>query len=74
MKTAKQREQDFRKEIQELCDRHGAEIEASDDGEPYGLASPLIRVSMESIYEEDEYVAEFVEFDLGNVYNTRSAQ
>lgn len=74
MKTAQQREQGFRRELQELCDRHGAEIEASDDGAPYGLASPIIRVSMSSIYEKDEQVAEFVEFQLGNVYNTRSAQ
>lgn len=70
MKTAKQREQDFRKELQELCDKHGAEIEADDDGKPYGLASAIIRVSMASIYENNEYVAEFVEFQLGNIYNT----
>ena len=66
MKTAEQREAEFRKELQALLDKHGAELEVTDDGKDYGMHSGVCRITMMSIYDydSDSLVADFCEFEI----------
>lgn len=65
MRPAQQREADFRRELAELLRKHGAEIQVTDDGRPYGLHSGICRVTMEGKYDKDGAVVEdYTEFDL----------
>ena len=66
MVTAKEREDAFRKELQELLDKHGAELTITDDGKPYGLHSGACLVSMGNEFDKStfECVKEFTEFSL----------
>jgi hypothetical protein len=65
VKTAKQREEDFRRELAELLERHGAEIDVTDDGRPFGMQSGVCLVTMGGQYDEDgKTVAEYTEFQL----------
>lgn len=58
------REQEFRDDLRALLAKHNAELEITDDGKPYGMATPIVRVSMESVYEGDKLVKDFCEFEL----------
>jgi len=49
--TSEEREKLFRKELQDLLDKHGAEIEIGDNGEPYGLHSGQVTVYMKAEYD-----------------------
>lgn len=62
--TKEQRELDFRQELEALCGKHGAEIEITDDGRSYGFHSGLCNITMRSIYENDELIAEYCDFNL----------
>ena len=66
MITAKEREDAFRKELQELLDKHGAKLTVTDDGKPYGIHSEACLVSMDSEFDKNtfECVKEFTEFFL----------
>ena len=66
MVTAKEREDAFRKELQELLDKHGAEITITDDVKPYGLHSGACLVSMDSTWNSvtGDCAKEFTEFSL----------
>ena len=46
----------FQRELNALCRKHGAEIRATDDGKPYGLALPLICVSVGIAESESSYI------------------
>ena len=66
MVTAKEREDAFRKELQRLLDKHGAEITITDGGKLYGLHSGACLVSMDSTWDPltGDCVKEFTEFFL----------
>jgi len=66
MKTAEQREKEFRAALAQLLEDHHAELIVTDDHQPYGMHSAICRISMESIYDHksDTLVAEFCEFEL----------
>lgn len=66
MITAKEREDAFRKELQELLDKHGAEPTIKDDGKPHGLHSGACLVSMDSVWNSTtrDCAKEFTEFLL----------
>lgn len=65
MKTKKEREILFREELQDLLDRHGAKMEITDDGQPYGMHQGIVVISMDSKRDQnDEYTEEFTEFTL----------
>lgn len=66
MVTAKEREIAFRKELQKLLDKHGAELTITDDGKPYGLHSGACLVSMDSTWDPltGDCTKEFTEFLL----------
>lgn len=65
MKTAKQRECEFLADLKILLEKHGAEIDITDDGRPYGLHSGVCLVSMSGKYAEDgEMTEEYAEFRL----------
>lgn len=69
MKTAEQRKRDFLKDLAELMKIHGAEMQLTDDGKPYGMHSPLVIVSFSAEYSTDgETLAEFGEFELDSLY------
>lgn len=57
------REQAFREAIAVVCREHGAELNVTDDGRPYGMHSGVLIVSMASVYDGDRLVKEFCEFD-----------
>lgn len=59
-----ERERLFREAIAKVCTEHGAEMEITDDGKPYGMASPILRVTFETKRDEnDEIVADFFSFE-----------
>ena len=64
MKTAIEREAEFRKDLQALLNKHGAELNITDDGKPYGMHRAVCRVEMDGIYENGCTVLEYAEFDL----------
>ncbi len=65
MKTAAEREAAFRKEFDELCKKHNAEVVITDDGKPWGMHSPLVEITMEGQWNSDnETIAEFTLFHL----------
>ena len=65
MKTAKEREAAFRRDLAELLKKHEAEIEVADDGKPYGMHSGIAIVSMDSKWDEHgNQTDEFVEFKI----------
>jgi hypothetical protein len=41
-----EREARFRADLAELLKRHGAEMTITDDGEPWGLHSPIVMIRM----------------------------
>jgi len=53
--TMSDRISDFMRELRDLLERYDAELVAGDDGEPYGLAVPLIRVEFNHPYEVREF-------------------
>ena len=62
MKTAKERESAFRKDLAALLDKHGAELDIDDDGLAWRAK---ITVIMNSRYCDDsEMTHEHREFDL----------
>lgn len=46
MKTAEEREAAFRADLKDLLKRHGAEMDITDDGKPFGLHSPIVIIRM----------------------------
>ncbi len=66
MKNAFERETDFRKDLESLLKKHGAELEITDDGKPYGMSSPIVIISMVRKYdwENDNLDCDFCEFEL----------
>lgn len=65
MKTAKEREEAFRRELAELLQKHDAELQVTDDGRPYGMQSGVCRISMSGKWDADgEPLEEYAEFDL----------
>lgn len=63
MKTKQQREAEFRAAIQAVLREHGAEISVvEDDSRPWSTQGVLF-VSMDSVYDGDEMMAEFCEFE-----------
>lgn len=66
MKTRAEREAEFRKDLQELLLKHGAELHITDDGKPCGMHSSICRVEMEGSYDydNDTMVLPYTEFYL----------
>jgi hypothetical protein len=65
MKTAKEREEAFRRELAELLSKHNAELLVTDDGRSYGMQSGIAEVSMMSEWDADgNQTAEYTEFRL----------
>jgi hypothetical protein len=65
MKTATEREAAFRKDLAELLAKHGAELDITDDGKPYGRHSAIAIVSMMCEYDSDgEVSADYTEFRI----------
>ncbi len=65
MKTAKQREAEFRADLDTLLKNHDAEIDITDDGKGYGAHRGIVIVSMNGSWDGDgEPVAEYAEFQL----------
>jgi hypothetical protein len=63
MKTAKQREADFRADLKALLDKHKAELNITDDGGDYGMQQGVAEVTMISEWDKDgNQTAEFTEF------------
>jgi len=65
VKTSQEREAAFRAALQALLEEHGAEIEVTDDGRPYGMQSGVCLVTLMGQYDKDgETIAEYTEFQL----------
>lgn len=65
MKTANQREAEFRSDLKKLLKKHDAEIEVTDDGASWGMHCGICRVSMSGRWDKNgETVAEYTEFSL----------
>ena len=65
MITKQEREKLFRKELQELLNRHGAEMYVTDDHRPYGMHSGICEVSIDAKYNDEfNCTHEFTEFNL----------
>lgn len=61
--TNEEREKAFREAIARVCTEFKAEIQITDDGKPYGMHSPIMRVTFDTIVENDEIVSDFFSFD-----------
>lgn len=58
-----QREQAFRDAIAKVCAEFNAEIQITDDGKPYGMHSPIMSVTMDTIRNsDDEIIVDFFSF------------
>lgn len=69
MKTAEQTTKEFREDLQNLLNKYGAELEASDHWTGYSECGQDIRmiVTIEAIYDENNNcVQEWTEIDLGS--------
>jgi hypothetical protein len=65
MKTAKEREEAFRRDLAELLAKHEAEMDITDDGKSYGLHSGVCVISMPPRWDSDgDQLAEYTEFRL----------
>ena len=53
MKTSKQCEEEFRKDLAELLAKHNAELTMTDDGRPWGMHSGICIVTMYGKYDEE---------------------
>ena len=65
-KQEQEREQNFRRELQELLARHNARLNITDDGKPYGMHCAICVVEMEGSfdYQNGNLVEPYVEFVL----------
>ena len=65
MKTADQREVEFRSDLEALLKKHKAEIDITDDGRSWGMHSGICRVSIDGVYDANgDVIAEYAEFLL----------
>ena len=65
MQTPKEREDAFRRDLAELLAKHKAELDITDDREPYGLHSGIAVVTMMSEWDDDgNQTADYTEFRL----------
>lgn len=65
MRTPKEREDAFRRDLAELMARHRAELDITDDGKSYGLHQGIAVVTMMSEWDADgNQTAEYTEFRL----------
>ena len=63
MKTKKEREEEFRRDLAELLAKHKAELDITDDGKSYGMHSGIAVVTMMNEWDEDgNQTAEYTEF------------
>jgi hypothetical protein len=65
MRTPKEREDAFRRDLAALLAKHKAELEITDDGKPYGLHSAEAVVTMMGEWDEaGNQTAEYTEFRI----------
>ena len=65
MKTAKEREEAFRRDLAELLVKHNAELEITDDGKSYGMQKGIVVVTMVSEWDADvNLIAAYTDFRL----------
>jgi hypothetical protein len=64
MITKAQRQAEFRKDLEDLLKRHNAEMDITDDGKSYKLHLGVCRISMKSVYENNELAKEYCEFNV----------
>jgi hypothetical protein len=65
MKTAKEREADFRRDLAELLQKHKAELNITDDGMDYGMHCGVALVSMMNEFDADgNEIAQYTEFRI----------
>lgn len=64
MISAKQREVDFRADLQQLLEKHRAKLQITDDGKSYGMQSGVCRIIMMSVYSDTDCVMDYCEFDV----------
>ena len=65
MKTAKEREEAFRRDLAELLAKHKAELDITDDGKSYGMHSGIAEVTMMSEWDaEGNLTADYTEFRI----------
>ena len=64
MKTSKEREAEFRKELAELLAKHNAEMEITDDEKEYGFQSGVCEITLNGVWKDGEEVEQFTQFRL----------
>ena len=65
MKTSKEREEAFRRDLAELLAKHKAELKITDDGRSYGMQSGIAEVTMMSEWDaEGNLTADYTEFQI----------
>ncbi len=57
-------ERDFRNDLQLLLDQYGAELEITDDGEPYGGHRAIVVITIMGKWKNGDLVRNFCEFTL----------
>lgn len=65
MKTAAQREEEFRRDLEALLEKHGADLSIGDDGKPWGMHCGIANISMWAEYDDqNNCIAEFTDFNI----------
>ena len=66
MKTASEREAEFRRELNHLLDKYDAEIDITDDGKDYGMHTGICEIYLPGKYDDEthECILEPVVFNL----------
>jgi hypothetical protein len=62
MKTAAEREAEFRADLKVLLDKHGADIDPTIEG--WGSAIAACTVSISGIFKDGELIADYCEFNI----------
>jgi hypothetical protein len=64
-RTAKEREEAFRRDLAELLAKHKAEMDVTDDGKPYGQHSGIAVITMMNEFDKaGNEIAEYTEFNI----------
>ena len=65
MKTAKEREEAFRRDLAELLAKHKAELDITDDRKSYGQHNGIAVVTMMGEWDSNgDATAEYTEFEI----------
>ena len=63
--SAAEREKKFREDLKALLEKHGAELNITDDGSPWGGHRGVATITMVSVWDDNcDITAEYTEYEI----------